>query len=276
MLRSVRSALVLLALVVVASLACAQSAMGQQTLAGNTAFVQGLAIGGCPTSVPGSLGEYPSFSNGTQQGVVVGSGVAGFTKSVSAKHRDWVTKSMLLAQLASDAKYSKTDAVVDWYNYYAYVLGHIGWAIDSFSLTQLQISETSFEVHIKLQELMEAIMTGEEPAIFLALMDSLQTDSNSYQLFQDQSTSFNQSTFQVSTASEDQYGVVSMSFGATYIDATSEDVNILWFEYSSSGFIYKHNEQAMELSDDVYPEDDINQKLKCQAPKFVDDLDIGQ
>ena len=272
--RSVRSVVVLAALLVVA-LQCVQSAMGALTLGSTTAYVNALSVGACTSTGPG-LGTYPTFTNGTQQGVVVGSGAAGFTKSVSAKHRDWVTKSMLLAQLASDAKYSKVDDVIDWYNNYATVLGNIGWAIDSFSFTQLTITDTKFEVNIKLQELLAAIMTGDEPAVFLALMDSLNTGGDTYKLFEDQSTAFNQSTFQVALAGEDAYSVVSLSFGATYIDATAEDVNILWFDYTSKSFVYKHNEQSMELSDDVYPEAAINDKLKCKAPQYVDDLNIGQ
>ena len=277
MARSVHSVsvFVVLLVLVVAVLSC-QSVLGAVTYESATAFVNSQSVGGGSLSSSTARGDYPVFTANTRQAVVVGSGVAGFNGSVSVAHRNATVKSMLFAQIASDAVYDKNTDVIDWYNRYATVLGNIGWNINSFSLIQYTSTLSTFEAAPTVMRLMSADLTSDEMAVLASQLQALDNDGAAYQLLQNQSTAGNSTTFQVAVASEDAFGVVSVSLLAVYFDFSADGTNFLWTVYLTANSLFKYCDVSMQLNDEVFPAAAIDKQTQDYLAHLVIDLHIAQ
>ncbi len=71
-----------------------------------------------------------------------GHGVVSFLGDLSSRHREAVTNSFLLAQLAADKKTSKEEDLDQWYLAYFETLTKVGWIIQEKDFSEYSKSGT--------------------------------------------------------------------------------------------------------------------------------------
>lgn len=108
--------------------------------------------------------------------------------------------SVLLAQLAADKKFSKTEQTAEWYKFYSDVLVNVGWITTGFrcarslslasyiaepchSFNKVQNAEQSGSVNKIVLELMTILLTGPELALFKLSVESLKGNDGAIRLF---------------------------------------------------------------------------------------------
>lgn len=214
-----------------------------------------------------------------KEGFVVGGAISAFTENVKGLSKQDILDATLLAQLASDRKYDREMDTVNWYSYYKYVLGNIGFVIESFSFQKYQASGGTLSMDKVVLEILAAIATGGESLVITETLNALRglSDSDSrIRLFSQQSSSSKSGNFQVYPCDQSPTGEVSMAMGAFYFNADHHEVSFLFFNWGSSkASIYKGAQKTV-LNQNVYSRvrSDVSAKLGDNAVNLVASISL--
>lgn len=210
---------------------------------------------------------------------VAGGSLISFVAGVSPQNQQDVLNSTLLAQLAANQKFDRENQTAEWYQFYRTVLENVGWVVQQFEFDKFNASGSQFSVDKVVLEILEAIATGDEIEIAqktIEAMKSLDNGDGRLVLFENQSHTLNQGSFQIGMAT-DYGGVVAMHFGAFHFTSTSNVTKVLFFSFSNSNTSFYKSAQSVSLDKQIYSQvrSAIIQKLGDKARRFVSQLDIG-
>ncbi len=214
-----------------------------------------------------------------KEGYVVGGAISAFTENVKGLSKQDILDATLFAQLAADKSYDREKDTQNWYSYYKYILGNIGFVIQSFSFQEYQAKGGTLSMDQAVIQILSAIATGGETLVISATLNALRGMSdtdNRIVLFSQQSSSSSSGNFQVYPCDQAPDGEVSMALGAFYFKASHHEVKFLFFGWgSSSAHIYQGGQKTV-LNSNVYARvrSDVSAKLGDNAVNLVASIDL--
>ena len=214
-----------------------------------------------------------------KEGYVVGGGITAFTENVKGLVKQDILDATLFAQLAADKQYDREKDTVNWYDYYKYVLGSIGYVIQSFSFQEYKATGGTFSMDKVVIQILTAIATGGESLVIQETLNALRGMSDTdgrIVLFSQQSSSSSSGNFQVYPCDQAKDGEVSMALGAFYYTASHHETRFLFFSWgSSSAHVYKGGQRTV-LNQSVYAKvrSSVSAKLGDNAVNLVASIDL--
>lgn len=218
-----------------------------------------------------------SLTRDSPQGEVVAGSLASFTSKLSGQQLEDVQNSTLLAQLAASKKYPKQEQVTDWYKFYGYVLGKLGWVLQGFSFDEYKSSAASFKLSEVTLELLSAMVGADKQLLSVVknTLDSLAKSKEGLTLFNKNSTSGNDGRFQILPCTLTN-GQVSLAFIGAYFEANQVSSDYFFFSYNSREMQLYKSTQVFTLNEKVYAQvrQAVINKLGKRAKDFVHNLDF--
>lgn len=204
-------------------------------------YVSRMNFSGVPThSHKHLMAPPPAFipDASKHQSLVVGAQIQSFASGIDASTRQAIMNSILLAQLAAQkATVSSPDDYVTWYAQYFDALGNIGWLIQQKNFVSFPVSASTVSVHEAVLQLAAALMGGTGVTGYLIVqktLDALQKlkdDSPVITIFDRQSRSQKAGSFQVSVATQDAAGGISISLMAFRLQATRTETKVIFISF---------------------------------------------
>jgi hypothetical protein len=197
--------------------------------------------------------------------------VISFARNISGQQRQDVLDTALLAQLAADKRYDRTDA--NWYSFYINILGNVGWIVQADTMTQYDAKGQNLDVDKAILQILTAVATQNELAAITAAIDgakALADGDGRITLFDHFAARNKIGMFQLGAASE-QNGMVAMKLGSFRYSSNLSITKVLWFKFSTKNTELTYNCQAMTLNTGVYDQirDTVSKKLGTSAKDFV-------
>jgi hypothetical protein len=196
--------------------------------------IRNLDIGPAPPSGLAIL-EDSAFGNPASGAVVAGSIVA-FTPEVSGQHRRDVLESLLLAQLAANAKAERHKDPVAWFRAYSGVLEQVGWVVEgSSSVTRYLPQISSFSAGTVIIDTFRRRLTPEELQYVTATINALRADTGgtSHLVFECPSHSGGIGNFQAALVVEEN-GEVNLRIVQVSFNAPQHVTRLLMEEFTST------------------------------------------
>ena len=250
----------------------------------HVAFVRSIELAEPRFSVPAALQNRTLAKLGTppdnkKEGYVVGGAISAFTGNVKGSAKQDILDATLFAQLAADKKYDREKDTVNWYSYYKYILGNIGFVVSSFEFEQYKAGGAKTYMDEVVIKILAAIATGNEIAVVTETLNALKgmSDADSrIVLFSQQSATSSSGSFQVYPVEQSPNGDVSMALGAFYFSATHHEVKFLFFGFGSTDTSIYKGAQKTVLNQNVYSKvrPDISSKLGDNAVNLVASIDL--
>lgn len=248
-------------------------------------FVRSVELAEPRYRVPGTLHNRTLAKLGAppdnkKEGYVVGGGVTAFTEDVKGAAKQDILDATLFAQLAADRKYDRERDTMNWYGYYRYILGNIGFVIQSFSFQQYQATGGTLSMEKVVIEILAAIATEGQSLVIQQTLNALKGLSSADDrivLFSQQCSSSNTGSFQIYPVVQSPSGDVSMALGAFYFTAGHHQVRFLFFDWSSTTTRIYQGAQNTVLNQNVYSKvrSDISAKLGDNAVNLVASIDLS-
>ncbi|KAI0325085.1 hypothetical protein GY45DRAFT_1375017 [Cubamyces sp. BRFM 1775] len=143
-----------------------------------------------------------------------------FVQNVTQLMKADVINSTLLAQLAANKKYDRQANKLQWYGYYTQVLGQLGWVVQEFALTEVNVAAYSSMDQLILKYC-GTFLAGDQLAQFTSMIDTLKDTKNTKAetIFNEQSKVSSSASFQL---------------GLTYAKGANPYVSIAGFACTSS------------------------------------------
>jgi hypothetical protein len=189
---------------------------------------------------------------GPSAAVVAGSIVA-FAPGISEQHRQDVLQSLLLAQLAANAKADRQRDPSGWFAAYQGVLEQAAWVVEaSAAAVRYQSSFARFTLATVVDDAFRPKLIAEQLPLVTAAIAAFRFDQNSaaQQLFECPSHSGGIGNFQVALATEED-GAVTIRLAQISFNAPRHVVRLLQEEFTSTaqfrvGFI------ALSMNEEVF------------------------
>lgn len=250
------------------------------------AFVRSIELAEPRYKVPAALQNRTLAKLGTappdnkKEGYVVGGAIAAFTENVKGISKQDILDATLFAQLAADKNYDREHDTKNWYTYYKYVLGSIGFVVQSFEFQRYQATGGTLSMDKVVIQILAAIATGGQSAVItetLAALKGLSDTDNRIVLFSQQSASSSSGNFQVYPADESSSGDVSLALGAFYFTADHHETRFLFFGWGSTSTKVYKGAQKTVLNQNVYAKvrSDVSAKLGDNAVNLVASIDLS-
>lgn len=226
-----------------------------------------------------TLAKLSAPPDNKKEGYVVGGAITAFTEKVKGISKQDILDATLFAQLAADKNYNREKDTQNWYGYYRYILGNIGFVIQSFGFQEYTATGGTLSMDKAVIQILAAIATGGQSLVITETLNALKgmaNTDNRIVLFSQQSSSSMSGNFQVYPCEQSPEGEVSMAMGAFYFMADHHEVNFLFFSWgSSSTKIYKGT-QGVILNQNVYTRvrADVSAKLGDNAVNLVASIDL--
>lgn len=203
---------------------------------------------------------------------VVGSSLVAFAGGVSSLHRQDVMHSLLLAQLAANAKAHRHIEPTAWFRAYATVLQQTAWVIASSVIAERYLSEVSrFPVSTVVQAVFRDMLFHEELALITATMSAFRADLSgaSQVVFECPSHSDGIGSFQVALATEDD-GVLSMRIAQVSFTAAEHVPRLFLHEFTEASE-FRVGYLDLTQNEQVYARlrAAIARKVGSRLPRFV-------
>lgn len=214
-----------------------------------------------------------------KQAFVVGGGVTAFTENVKGVTKQDILDSTLFAQLAADKQFDREKDTINWYNQYKYVLGNIGYIIQSFSFQKYNAKGDTLNMDEMVIEIISAIATAGQSEVIeegLAALRGLKDDDNRVILFSQQSSTSSSGNFQIYPCEQSSNGDVSMALGAFYFHGSEHETRFLFFDWGSSNIDVYKGAQNTVLNQKVYDtvRSTVSTKLGDKAVNLVAAIDL--
>ena len=198
------------------------------------AIIHGLDLGPEPPSRLATLQD-SAFENVASGAVVAGSLVA-FAPEVSEQHRRDVLESLLLAQLAANAKSERHKDPAAWFQAYSSVLEQTAWVVEGSSSTTRYLPQTSsFSAGTVVIDTFRRRLTPEELQYVTASVNALRADTGgvSQLVFECPSHSGGIGNFQAALATEEN-GEVNLRIVQVSFNAPQHVMRLLLEEFTNT------------------------------------------
>lgn len=169
-------------------------------------------------------------------GAVVAGSLVAFAPGVSELHQHDVLQSLLLAQLAANAKAERHKDPVAWFRVYRGVLEQTAWVVDASSNATRYLPQAStFSVATVVNDAFRTRVAPEELAYVTGVVSALRSDVNgtSQFVFECPSHSGGIGNFQAVLAAEED-GVVSLRLAQISFNAPQHVTRLMLEEFTSS------------------------------------------
>jgi hypothetical protein len=173
---------------------------------------------------------------GEASGAVVSGSLVAFAPGVSELHQRDVLQSLLLAQLAANAKGERHKDPVTWFRAYRSVLEQVAWVAEaSATLTRYLPQVARFSVSTVVNDTFRRQVSSEELAYVAATVNTFRSDVNgaSQLVFECPSHSGGIGNFQVALATEED-GIVSLRIALVSFNAPQHVTRLALEEFTSS------------------------------------------
>lgn len=194
--------------------------------------IRGLELGPEPPSRHAAFQE-GSFENVATGAVVAGSFIA-FAPGMSAQHRQDVLESLLLAQLAANAKAERHKDPIAWFRAYSSVLEQAAWVLEgSSSITRYLRQTSTYSAGTVVIDTFRRWLTPEELQYVIATVNALKADTNgtSQFVFECPSHSGGIGNFQSALATEEN-GEVNLRIVQVSFEAPQHVTRLLQEEFT--------------------------------------------
>ena len=229
--------------------------------------------------VPASSGKRRSLIDNEKSAQVNAGSLTSFTEKLSGQNKEDVQNSTLFAQLGSDKKFDRNTQPMDWYGYYTYILGGIGWNQPAFAFDSYTSGGTTVQLDKAVLGILAAIATGNEIAMIAETMEGLKAlgdDSKQMLIWDSNSNSGNNGNFQIFPVDRLPNDDVVMVLDGMQFNATSSHYRFLWWTWDTSSILIQRAANKFVLNESVYSRvrQQIKDKLGDRAEQLVDDIEI--
>lgn len=218
-----------------------------------------------------------SASASDESAFVAGDSIVSFVSGLSLQNREDVLNSTLLMQMAADKQFDKAQQAKQWFKFYTEGLGKLGWTVSSSALQEYRPAQQSFTLDQVVLEILETVAgaSGFEP-VLQRTFNSLRSQPQALQVFQDNSTSGSISTFQIMPCSQTDEGDVAMLLNCMQTVKNINTKEILFFTFKSSDVRIYRSAQMAVLNTNLYSHarEAVIEKLSSSANNFLARLDI--
>jgi hypothetical protein len=190
---------------------------------------------------------------GNASGAVVSGSLVAFAPGVSALHQRDVLQSLLLAQLAANAKAERHKDPVGWFKAYMGVMEQTAWVVEASTSTTRYLPETStFSAGSVVNHVFRSRVTPEELGYVAAAVNAFRSDVGglSQLVFECPSHSGGIGNFQVALAAEED-GVLGVRIVQVSFNAPKHVTQLMLEEFTNTakfqvGFL------ALTQNEEVY------------------------
>lgn len=196
------------------------------------AFIHTLDIGPAPAQFSALEGSEPIEPSAA---VVAGTIVA-FAPGVSEQHRSDVERSLLLAQLAANAKADRQMEPAAWFRAYRAVLEQVAWVVEASSAAARYLAPVaSFTISTVICDTFRAKLTPEQLNLVTVALNAFRSDRNggAQVAFECPSHSGGLGNFQVALAAEEE-GTVNVRLAQISFSAPQHVIRLMQEEFTSS------------------------------------------
>lgn len=202
------------------------------------------------------VGSYPSGSlqlTDSASGAVVAGSLVALDDTLSEQHQRDVLESLLLSQLAANAKFDRHKDPMNWYKVYQQTLETIGWVIQT-STTMLRYLPpgTRFTISKVITDLFQRKVAEEELSLVTRTLNAFKRDpgGSAQFVFECPSHSGGIGNFQFGLATEEN-GAASLQLGYFSFSTTTHITRLAFEEFPTDakfqvGFV------ALTLNEQVY------------------------
>ncbi|KAM3093837.1 hypothetical protein ACKFKF_28430 [Phormidesmis sp. 146-12] len=213
-------------------------------------------------------------------GAINGNIVNSFVDGVTGQQKNDVLNSCLLAQLAANVKFDKTQDPINWTKFYGNVLENVGWVIPQFQFRGLRSNQARFTMDAVVIRLLKGLLTQDQMETVQATIDAvkaLEEGDRRLRIFSRESTKNSAGDFLVSNVGVSANETLSMKLGAFAFNTSSSVTNILWWSFSGNATSMQVMSTTFVLNEQVYDRvrDAILNKLGNRAVNYIGGLDIG-
>jgi hypothetical protein len=169
-------------------------------------------------------------------GAVVAGSLVAFAPGVTALHQQDVLQSVLLAQLAANAKAQRHSDPVAWFGAYRSVMEQTAWVVDASSASTRYLPEVvKFSAATVVNDVFRRQVAPEELAYVTAVVNGYKSDVGgaSQLVFECPSHSGGIGNFQVALAAEEG-GVLSMRIAQVSFNAPQHVLQLMLEEFTST------------------------------------------
>lgn len=196
----------------------------------------------------------PTFDEGVDQAIVIGSQIAEFSQRVPAALRPLISNTFLLAQLASNKAIEGGGGTTEWYRRYIDVLSNIGWRLGPTEEGERVVFGSTLEVH---KAIIPVIIAALGPAAATALivksvlegLAAMDRNAPWITLFNRESQRANANQFQVSYADVSEGGVPEIKLACFKFDARLSITQVLFFKFSDTEATLSHSSASLSLDE---------------------------
>ncbi|VDC02114.1 unnamed protein product [Peniophora sp. CBMAI 1063] len=214
-----------------------------------------------------------------EESALVNDGVcSSFAANITGQMKADVMNSVLLAQLAANAKFNRQTQVDEWYDEYRKVLETVGWIVERFALDKINNTDDYGDVSALVLDIAKAILSPNELPLLVKTIDSLKSGANkdAYRLYNNSAKSAQSANFQVGTVVSSGDDPVFKLTAHTF-SASIEVLDILFFSFGSSSVSFRAGYQAMTLNSSFYAKvrEAVLEKLGNTVQDFIANINLG-
>lgn len=223
----------------------------------------------------------PTYEDGTQQVVTIGSQIAEFSTKVPEARRPQIANSFLLAQLAANKMVADGGDTEKWYECYVNVLANIGWLTETETFSDRNVSGSSSEVH---EEIIPIILAALGPAVaavalvtkILEGLAAMDEQSPWITLFNKESQRATANQFQVSYADVPDGKEPRISLACFELDASRSVTQVLFFKFAESNARLRHFGSKLSMNPSVFDavQDVVKERVVDYVANYVAAIEI--
>ena len=210
----------------------------------------------------------------TAQADVVAGSIMAVTKNVKKQPREDIINATLFAQLAANAQYNRVKFPAEWYKYYIYVLGNIGFIFQGFApISKYHPTSCRFKmdkvVARKLSKSASSLGATVAKSAISAL-GKLPKQDHSVLLFENQSENSKKGNFQVCIGDQASNGDIVVTIGQLYFMAKKNEPRYLWTNWKSKNISLLCGFQTAVLNEYIYAQ--VRQQIIDKLGKYIDTM----
>jgi hypothetical protein len=212
-------------------------------------------------------------------GAVVAGSVVAFAASISQQHGHDVLQSLLLAQLAANAKASRHKDPLNWYKAYQSTFESIGWvAFASTNFTRYIPPVGRYTIAAVIRDVLRTKTTPEEFELVNSTLSAFARDESAPAQFvwECPSHSGGIGNFQVGLATEEDNGTVTLQLGRFAFETTAQVIRLAFEEFGRDAK-FQTSYVAMTLDEEVFARlrTAIEKKLESRFNTSVARIDLS-
>ncbi|MET0981978.1 MAG: hypothetical protein ABWY02_07750 [Telluria sp.] len=185
-------------------------------------------------------------SDDEASGATVAGCIAAFAPGVSTLHRTDVLQSLLLAQLAANAKAERHKSPSPWFNAYRGVMEQTAWVVEgSVAAARYLPGIARFSVGNVVNDIFRNKLAPEELACVMATVNAVKSDVKglSQLVFECPSHSGGIGNFQIALATQDDDGTLNLAIAQISFNAPQHVTRLMTEEFTSTaqfqtGFLF--------------------------------------